>query len=295
MFSTIPLTQIHVLSSRNSPYSVEAPHLRGSPPVHPRVAANSPCLALKICKKPFKRPQDLKKHEKIHTEAHHVQHKHSKAITVADPAYLSRVTGTSSVKPPDIKPTKLVPQIRHNGLSPARAESKSSSISDGTALLPITPFISCSNYCIYPDQCLAVPSPRSSHPSRQLHTPPHDAFSQNDLPSWETLPAEDSPPVSAGSKRSHDFTAEEVVSDFVSDMKKRRLTPSYSPSTASRLCFSFDPSDKNCRQVWLNALTTLPTAIWLRHPYDTIHLTMRQNFILALGLSPSATQMISLL
>jgi hypothetical protein len=48
-----------------------------------------------ICKKPFKRPQDLKKHEKIHTEEHHAQHKHSKAITVNDPAYISRVRGDS--------------------------------------------------------------------------------------------------------------------------------------------------------------------------------------------------------
>src|SRR6267154_2937180 len=46
-----------------------------------------------ICKKSFKRPQDLKKHEKIHTEEHHAQHKHSKAVTVNDPAYISRVRG----------------------------------------------------------------------------------------------------------------------------------------------------------------------------------------------------------
>jgi uncharacterized Zn-finger protein len=32
-----------------------------------------------VCKKSFKRPQDLKKHEKIHTEEHHALHKHSKA------------------------------------------------------------------------------------------------------------------------------------------------------------------------------------------------------------------------
>lgn len=37
-----------------------------------------------VCQKTFKRPQDLKKHEKIHTEAHHQQHKHSKAITVKE-------------------------------------------------------------------------------------------------------------------------------------------------------------------------------------------------------------------
>lgn len=32
-----------------------------------------------ICGKAFKRPQDLKKHEKIHTAEHHSAHKHSKA------------------------------------------------------------------------------------------------------------------------------------------------------------------------------------------------------------------------
>ncbi|KAF9040390.1 hypothetical protein BDZ89DRAFT_919588, partial [Hymenopellis radicata] len=48
----------------------------------------------------FKRPQDLKKHEKIHTEEHHAQHKHSKAITVVDPAYVTRVRGEEQKRGP---------------------------------------------------------------------------------------------------------------------------------------------------------------------------------------------------
>lgn len=38
--------------------------------------------ACTTCNKAFKRPQDLRKHEKIHTEEHHVRHKQSKAITI---------------------------------------------------------------------------------------------------------------------------------------------------------------------------------------------------------------------
>ncbi|EEB96700.1 hypothetical protein MPER_04122, partial [Moniliophthora perniciosa FA553] len=47
-------------------------------------------ISVRSAKSSFKRPQDLKKHEKIHTEEHHAQHKHSKSITVVDPAYVSR-------------------------------------------------------------------------------------------------------------------------------------------------------------------------------------------------------------
>jgi hypothetical protein len=50
-----------------------------------------------ICNKTFKRPQDLKKHEKIHTQEHHVQHKHSKAITVTDPTFSRRIATSNAL------------------------------------------------------------------------------------------------------------------------------------------------------------------------------------------------------
>ena len=78
---------------------------------------------VQICSKTFKRPQDLKKHEKIHTEEHHAQHKHSKAITVADPAYVSRVRGDSV--PHTTQSKAAQPKATVNGLKVPVARTKS--------------------------------------------------------------------------------------------------------------------------------------------------------------------------
>lgn len=78
-----------------------------------------------ICKKPFKRPQDLKKHEKIHTEEHHAQHKHSKAITVTDPTYSQRIRGD------DKRP--LGPPSSQHQINIARAKSTSAPLSDSSS------------------------------------------------------------------------------------------------------------------------------------------------------------------
>ncbi|KAI9434530.1 hypothetical protein F5148DRAFT_990051 [Russula earlei] len=151
-------------------------HLRVHTPLKPHVC--------EICKKTFKRPQDLKKHEKIHTEEHHAQHKHSKALTVPDSVYA---------------------RYRRESVDDSSRFSSRPKLQLGHFMDVKRPSL-----------------PLGAH----LH------LTSKSLPTWETLRPEGSTP-STGIKRSHDYAI--TMEDFLQDVKKRRVVPSYDSHMADRL------------------------------------------------------------
>jgi hypothetical protein len=198
--------------------------------LHKWLAVHTPLKphVCEVCNKPFKRPQDLKKHEKIHTEEHHVQHKHSKAITVADPAFSSRVRGDSvdAPAPPDPKAPVAPASTAGKVSAPvARAKSSSASLSESSSgQSRRVASLSCLSNVIIDFGVLPTPSPELQHSSIHYQPVEHQDMYRIQ-PSWEVLRADGTtgPASGVGSKRSYDYD------EFFTDVKKRRVTPAYDP------------------------------------------------------------------
>ncbi|OCF31155.1 hypothetical protein I316_07122 [Kwoniella heveanensis BCC8398] len=216
-------------------------HLRVHTPLKPH-----PCA---VCGKTFKRPQDLKKHERIHTQEHHQIHKLSKAATSTDPAFNSRVS-TGNIH-------------EHRGIdrprSPMSTSLSPSSSSSRSQLNPSSPY----------DHLLAAPGIHGAGPGNDksvspspsalaaLHRKQHEelaayqhremlilqqlAYNQQQTQAYAAQLAAGDGFAKAGMKRSQHETVD-GLEGLLADMKKRKVEPVYDADMMQRLNNLVPPS-----------------------------------------------------
>ncbi|EKC99125.1 transcription factor PacC [Trichosporon asahii var. asahii CBS 8904] len=190
-------------------------HLRVHTPLKPH-----PCS---VCGKTFKRPQDLKKHERIHTQEHHQLHKLSKATTSSDPEFNSRF------------PSSM-------GRDSDRRHSPAGSLSPGSSPNnPTSPYDHAHLGGLHGGR--GVPSPSVlaalhkkqheeliAHQQRELIALQQLAYQQQQSSAYAAQLATEALGAK-GMKRG----ADEAFDTFVEDMKKRKMEPVYDLDMISRL------------------------------------------------------------
>lgn len=197
-------------------------HLRVHTPLKPH-----PCS---VCGKTFKRPQDLKKHERIHTQEHHQIHKLSKATTSTDPDFNARFPNRDDGRR---VPVAHVQQNR----SPAYSLSPSSSANHD----PVSPHDS--NLIGMPANGQYTPSPSAL---AALHKKQHEelaAYQQRELLALQQLAYQQQQSSAyaaqlaseALNKGGYKRGADDSFDGFIEDMKRRKMDPVYDVDMIQRL------------------------------------------------------------